>query len=243
MIRIGICDDDIQFTGRIEKIIKRLAKDNNIHADIDVFFDGVNLLEHMKAGNIRYDLIFMDIEMEGMNGLETAHKIRESDEIVLLIYITSYESYALEAFEVHPFQFLLKPLDEKQLCHYFYKAYERIMSGDFYFNYKYKKDFYKILVKDIMYFESKKRLIRIHKADGTISEFYGKLNNIEAEMQNRKVDFWRIHQSYLVNAKYIIRKAYNHVEMMNNEKLLVTEDRRKKLNSCYIKLMEEEMLE
>lgn len=243
MIKIAICDDDKKFTTKVESILNKAAKERNIRIDIDVFFDGSTLTDYVQRENICYDLIFLDIEMEQLNGLEAARKIREFDEVVLLIYITSYNNYAIEAFEVHPYQFLLKPLDEKQLCTYFYKAYDRITAGKFYFHFRYKREYYKILVDDILYFESSKRMIRIHKTDGTISEFYGKLIEIEQQMMERKVDFWRIHQSFLINARYIIRKAYDHVEMKNCEILFVSEDRRKDFNEYYMKLMEEEMVE
>lgn len=242
MLNLSICDDDVKFAGNFEMILYHIAKQENIEIEIDVYFDGEELLKCIETENKHYDVIFLDIEMKNINGLETAKKIRETDEIVLLVYVTSYENYAVEAYEVQPFRFIVKPVDVNIIHKYFVNACEKIIAGNFYYNFKYKKDYYKVLVKDIMYFESKKRIINIHIANGTVLEYYDKLNDIEKRMKKEKVDFWRIHQSVLVNTRYIARKSYDRVQLIDGNTLFISEDRRKKISECYCNSIEEEII-
>ena len=243
MIRIAICDDEVKFTGKLEKILNEIAGREGIRVDINVYFDGFHLVEAIEKSNICYDIIFLDMEMNHMNGLETAKRIREQDEIVLLIYVTSHSSYAIEAYEVHPFQFVLKPIDKEIIYRYFMQEYEKIILDASYYEYKCKNDYFKVLMKDIMYFKSEKRVIKIYLCDGSIKTYYDKLNSVEEKIKTKKLDFWRIHQSILVNTKYIVRKAYDHVELTDATKLYISEDRRKIINEIYAKTIEGEMSE
>ncbi|MDE5781296.1 MAG: response regulator, partial [Lachnospiraceae bacterium] len=119
MLQIGVCDDDVQFTSKIEKMIIDIGHQKGILVEIDVFFDGSTLLEHIQKNDVRYDLLFLDIEMQDMNGLEVAKRIRKFDDLVYLIYITAHKNYAVEAYDVHPFQFILKPIKEEILKKHF----------------------------------------------------------------------------------------------------------------------------
>jgi DNA-binding LytR/AlgR family response regulator len=243
MLRVAICDDDNNIINELEKILNQIVVSKGIYIDIDSFSDGSRLINYIGINGQCYDIIFLDIEMNEMNGLQTAEKIRETDEFVYIIYITCHENYALEAFDVHPYQFILKPFDEIIIEKYFFSIYEKIISGEFFYNFKSHKDFYRVPLKDIIYFDSKRRLINVHMYDGTIYTYYDKLNDVEKKLKNSKLDFWRIHQSILVNTLYIRHKSFDSITLMDGEKYYISEDRRKHINELYIKLVEENMNE
>lgn len=238
MIRIAICDDDKQMTSELEKIVGQCTEEMAVKPEVDIFFDGKKLIEYIEKQHTEYDIIFLDIEMKQLNGMETAQWIRERDRFVLLVFVTSHSSYALEAYEVHPFQFLVKPLVEGDVKKCFEQAYEFIMADEQFYEFCSKKEYYQISLQDIMYFESERRIINIHMKDGTILSYYDTINNIENKLQETKAEFLRIHQSILVNSRYIFRKAFDHVELTDNKILTVSEDRRKNLNAFYIKAAE-----
>ncbi|WP_312425727.1 LytR/AlgR family response regulator transcription factor [Lacrimispora sp.] len=243
MIKVAICDDDVNFTGKFEDIIWGMSKECNILIDIDVFFDGNDLTRNVYEKKGEYDLIFLDIEMKNIDGITAARKIREIDEIVLIIYITSYTSYAIAAYDVQPFQFLVKPVDKEVLRRYFIKACKKILSGDIFFWYKSGKDSYQILIKDILYFQSNRRIISIYKTDGSILKYYEKLSEVEARLKTSKIDFWRIHQSYLVNARYIVRISYDQIELFDGKVLFFSEDRKKEIAELYWKKVRGDIIE
>lgn len=125
MVNIAICDDDVKFAGRLEEMLIDYAKKCQIKIKIEVFLDGLELLESIKNQKELYDIIFLDIEMKDLNGIEVAKKIRSFDERCLIIYVTSYQSYAIEAYEVQPFRFIVKPINESILYKYWEAALDK----------------------------------------------------------------------------------------------------------------------
>lgn len=207
MIKVAICDDDIATTGKIEDMLCRIAKRNFIPIETEVFWEGEHLSE----------------AVESMNNF---------DKNVLIIYVTSHESYMQESFSVRPFRFLVKPVEEKQIAGCLEAAYEEISSADSYFRYSYQRLNCKIPMRDILYFESKRRKVYIVTEKETF-EFYGKLNEIEESLRASKGIFLRIHQSFLINYKHIKGLAYDFAVMDNEERLSISEDRRKLISKQY----------
>lgn len=240
MLYIGICDDDEQFTGNLEMAVLEMAHNLETEIKTDVFWNGESLVNDICKNGHRYDLLFLDIEMKDMNGIETAKKIREVDGSVLLVYITSHQEYAIEAYEVLPFRFLMKPLNYDIFRKYLLQAYTKLKAGKFYYEYKYGREYYKILIEDIYYFESNRRVIMIRNKYGKELKYYDKLNQIEKKLRDTSANFWRIHQSYLVNVRYIIKKAYDEIELVDGTILMISEDRRKEISEKYFDLIMEE---
>lgn len=238
MVEIAVCDDETRFAVLIEKLLEKIAKKNRVKINIEVFTDGFDIVREIKKGYC-FDIIYMDIEMKGKNGLEAAKEIREIDKVALLIYVSNYESYMAETFDYRPFQFLVKPINEVVFEKYFLKAYTEITKNEQYFHYKYKKIYYKVLIQKIIYFESDKRVIFMKCEENldTVRKFYEKLDNIEKFMENSDMYFLRIHQSFLVNYKYIEEMFYDKIILLNGETLYISEDRRKAISNQYCSII------
>lgn len=153
MLRIAICDDDKILVTQIEEMLNRYLDKKMIDRYIEIFYDGASLERIYEKGD-RFDIIYLDIEMSGKNGIEAAKSIRRLDRDVLLIYVSSYETYFMQLFEVEPFRFIKKPIKETEFEEVIDFAYERIIEEDAYFEYKYNKTVGKVLIRKIMYFES-----------------------------------------------------------------------------------------
>lgn len=231
MLNIAVCDDDIQITGGMEMMIEKIAKKNFIDSDIEVFWNGETLVDAIVNGN-KFDIIYLDIEMAREDGISAAKRIRKIDKNVLIIYVTSYENHMKESFAVRPFQFLVKPVNEEQMAQCFKAAYEEINSGDFYFRYSFQRVNHKVPIRDILYFESRKRKVFIITQDETF-ELYGKISDIEKSLKACKSSFLRVHQSFLVNYKHVKGLAYDFVIMDNGKKISISEDRRKMISEQY----------
>ena len=108
MIKIGICDDNAKIVSKIKRYVESYDKEK---ADIRTFKNGEELLAEEEV----FDAIFLDIDMDGINGIETAQKIRIYDKDVKIIYITSYTEYTNAAFSVHAFGYLNKPVKQEEI--------------------------------------------------------------------------------------------------------------------------------
>lgn len=236
MIKIAICDNEYQTAVEIEQWITTISEKRFIEADTDVFSDGEELIHEIERIN-SYDIIFLDIEMEIMDGIKTAKKIREIDKNVVIIYVSGYEAYAIETFEVNPFRFIVKPVKKEMFEKIYLAAVERVTLDDAFFQFKYGKSFYKESLEDIIYFESNRRIINIITVHGNF-KFYGKLNEVQERVATAKTTFLRIHQSYLVNYKYINRLSYDFVEMRNGVRLSISEEKQKMISELYFKELE-----
>ncbi|MCI9651721.1 MAG: response regulator transcription factor [Lachnospiraceae bacterium] len=108
MIKIAVCDDDEKILGETLELLRHYKK---LSLTADAYTSGEALL----AAGKKYDILLLDIDMEGPDGIETARRIREVDKEVKLIYVTNYSDYTIFAFGVHAFAYLLKPLKAEEL--------------------------------------------------------------------------------------------------------------------------------
>lgn len=107
MYRIAVCDDDNGITKNLKEVIKQI----NPTYQVRIYHDGKSLL----ASTQPFDVLFLDIDMPDMNGIETAKRIRKVNKSVKIIYLTSYADYVHYAFSVHAFAYLLKPFTKKMI--------------------------------------------------------------------------------------------------------------------------------
>lgn len=241
MMDIAICDDAVIFTTSLEELVETLGNKYNKDVTTEVFFDGEKLVKHIKNGK-RYDLIYLDIEMAGKNGVDTAHDIRLVDPNVLIIYVTNHECFAKEAFEVSAFRFLVKPVDKAIFEKYFVSAIKELSVSPVYFEYQYNKVHHKIPISQIIYFQSDRRVTYIITEDG-ISKCYEKIKDIEKRLRKSDVIFLRTHQSFLVNPDYIDTYMYDSIKLFDNSIISISIKRRKEVGEQYCQYKGEKVID
>ena len=235
MIRIGICDDVIEQLQLQEEILRNITHQLCLNAEVGIFQSGEDLLcEIEQKGSM--DIILLDIEMGGINGVETARMIREKDSRVILIFISFYDQYCKEMISVQPFAFIDKPVSEKQLEAVMKRALKVLGEKEQIFEYTYKKVPRKILIRKIRYFESDKREINIYSTDGIYS-FYKKLDEVEMQIEKMDVKFLRISKSYLVNMNYVKEFRYEKVVMDDGKELRIGPTYKDKIRKSYLEMM------
>lgn len=111
VIRIAVCDDDIEIAGELSITIEKVISEINEKAKIYTFISSHEMLE----SHIKFSLIFLDVEMPGLNGIETAQKIREIDSHVQIVYVTNYHNYMRNAYRVHAFDYIQKPIEYESI--------------------------------------------------------------------------------------------------------------------------------
>lgn len=242
-MNIAICDDDRPLTGNVEKLLHDAASEQGIDVNCEIFFDGSSLIKAVTERQMRFDLVYLDIEMEDMNGIQTALALRETELPILIIYMSGHEEYLKELFTTEPFRFLPKPIEDAAFRSIFFSACERIRKQGGYFTFSYKKVCHRIPYDKITCFESNGRIVTIHTAEtgkGNTGpppdQLYGKINEIEKQIAARNGRFLRIHQSFLVNFDYIKSISATEVRMFDGRRLQISEDRRKEVQARFLSL-------
>ena len=215
MLRIAICDDDKILVTQIEEMLNRYLDKKMIDRYIDIFYDGASLERIYEKGD-RFDIIYLDIEMSGKNGIEAAKSIRKLDRDVLLIYVSSYETYFMQLFEVEPFRFIKKPIKETEFEEVIDLAYERIIEEDAYFEYKYNKT-----------------IVNIHTEESTY-RYYGKLDEVERRLIQNKIPFLRIHKSFYVNFHFVDKITFSKLILSDGTVLQISQDRQNIIRKRYL---------
>lgn len=224
MLRIAICDDVIELTSQLEKMIIEIGKRHFIEADIEIFYSGDELLKYIKREN-NFDLIFLDIEMEVINGIQVGNEIRESmkDNNTQIVYISGKTEYAMDLFRIRPFDFLVKPLDFNVVKRVFL-TYLRAIDKTTYFSYKKGRAHNNVEIKDIIYFEANNRKVNIVSKDIKDS-FYSSMIKVYENVKDK--GFIYIHKSFIVNTLYIRSYLYDKVILFDDKELPISQSRRK----------------
>lgn len=155
MLHIAICDDDNIICTQVESILINISISLDEKMEIDIFYSGESLYWNLLA-EVNYDIIFLDIELKAINGVEVGRKIRDEmhNESTQFVYISGKESYAMELFDTRPLNFLIKPLQEIKIAQVIKKALQLATTENEFFEYKIGRTQSKVFVKDILFFES-----------------------------------------------------------------------------------------
>lgn len=217
MIKIAVCDDEKS----IRAYICSLVGKQDIECEITEYASADEYLSSVTE----YDLVFLDIEMNGsasdMDGMSMARRIRSMELIKqpIIVFVTGYEKYVYDAFDVDAFQYLLKPVDERKFAEVFGRA-----AGQILFEAEQKKKTLviqcgsekKVIPLDnIYYLESRNHKIVLHLKEGEL-EYYAKIGALEEELRGR---FYRIHRGYLVNFAYVEGYDKTEVMLINGDRL------------------------
>ncbi|MEE0023279.1 LytR/AlgR family response regulator transcription factor [Ruminococcus sp.] len=234
MIKIAVVDDENIICSYVEQSLLNLSKKYGISIETDVFNSGEDLIKTIKE--TFYDVIFLDIKMKDLSGIDISRIIRNTmgNEAIQIIYISGNTEYAIEVFEYDPFHFLPKPLNNEKIENAFVKLIHKLRLKSEAFTYKVGHDSVKVAIKNILYFESNKRKIIIHYSDKK-DEFYGSLENILQQLG--KYNFLHIHKSYLVNPVHVHKCTYESVEMSNHVVLPIAQSKRKEIREKQLELV------
>lgn len=233
MFKVAICDDDKVICSQIEEIILKYGTKSYLKIDIAVFYSGETLLNYIEQVS-QFDLIYLDIEMGKINGIEVGRQIRKvmKDYITEIVYISGKDEYDRQLFDVQPLHFIPKPINPNIIIEDLNLAVTRSKSETHFFKYNKGRNRVKVLGKDIIYFESVDREIKIVSIDKE-DYFYGKMAQILTAVSNYQ--FVRIHRSYLINYNHVNIFKYDEVMMSNGEVLPISQSRRKEIREIQVK--------
>lgn len=226
MFYIAVCDDEEYFRTREEQLIIKYMEAKGYHYKIEIFDLGSELLNLGNAIS-KFDMIFLDINMKEIDGIETAKRIRRVTKDTYIVFVTAFVTYALEGYKVDAVRYLLK--EDEYLEKAIYECLNTIVYKMNYEEYKHTFEFQEGIVElyyeDILYVESNLHKLIFHMVTNDTDRYttYEKLDIIDELL--REAGFCRIHKSYLVNLKYVESIERYKVRLSNGDCLGISKSR------------------
>ncbi len=233
-LNIAICDDE----KAIREQINELIEEEKPGVCPEFYETGDSLL----AAGKQFDIVFLDIQMDGTDGIEGAKKLRESSalkgaEDAILIFITAIREYVFKAFDVAAFHYLLKPIEEDKFHEVFGRAKKELEKRK---SKRRETIFIKTrnrsftLEKDsILYVESRAKKVEIHTAGENI-EVYASMNELEGQLGG---GFYRCHRGYLVNMAYVAEYDSKSISLNNGEYVYLAKERYGEFVKAYMRYL------
>lgn len=233
MLHIVICDDEKYMSDKIRRMVSDFFRRKNMEIEISQFSGGEELLKYDRT----IDILFLDIQMNGIDGMETARKLRSRKFKGFLIFITVLEEMVFQSFEVQAYDYLVKPIEEGR----FDKTMERLMdsmrnAGETSLLVQKGYESSIISFDDIVFCEIIDRKVYLHLVSSEIVDFYERIEKLETKLDGR---FFRCHRSFLINLKYL--KSYKNgiAYMENGEEIPVSRLRSKEFSGVILQYMKE----
>lgn len=219
MIRIAIVEDDANASSILKNHIAKYGEETSEQFSVAVFKDAFSFLEGYSKG---YQLIFMDIEMPGIDGLEAAKRLRRMDDNVQLIFVTNMAQYAINGYEVRAMDFILKPVEYPTFFMKMKRAMRYIASNTVrQITIRKDKAIFRLESNKVRYIEVQGHNLQYHTEDGVI-ETRGNLSEIEESLQGEH--FARCNNCYLVNLA-AVTKVSGLSLMLGEEELRISRSR------------------
>ncbi len=237
MMRIALCDDTEEELEYIAKYVKEYKTDNEIICDC--FKSGVELLSRINTG-VFYDLIFLDVVMPMINGIETAREIYSKNKATKFIFLTVSPEFALDSYSVDAIDYIIKPINRESFDHAMQKfknsrgikENEKIIIQE-------KSRITKIALHKLCYVEVYDHDLIYHLSDGDIVKFRQSLTEIE-NILNKSKGFIKTHRSYIVNMRYVQRIEPNCITMTNGDRIAVSRKNNILVSDAFLKYQLEE---
>lgn len=234
MITVGICDDEKVQRTMLRRIVEQTLELDGLSGRILEFADGEGLLNLFSRERYACDVIFLDIELGGANGVDTARSLRRLNREAVLIFVTGYEDYVFHGYEVGALNYILKPYREEKIREVVREALDRLEKRrDTFISVQSGTTIRKVNVKEILYLYSELRKIIIVLEDGSHIEIYGKLGEMKERLPGY---FVRTHQRYLVNLTRTDRLDPGGV-WIENTKLPVSRSRYQEAAATFSRLL------
>lgn len=236
---IAICDDDVKFCNTLNQLIQTYLHSVSLEAKVKMYLTGEELCQAFQEQH-DIDLIFLDIELTGMNGVGVGQFLRQSNHNdIQIVYVSAKEGYAMQLFQNRPFDFLVKPIMQKRLDILLNEYFRIYPLEDRYFSFTSDRKKSQIAVSEIIYFESMRKQLRMVTANSE-SMIYSKLTDILALPFSQR--FLRIHQSFLVNIQHIAEFRYGEVILTNGSTLPISRSYQTTVRDYLMKREQERMI-
>lgn len=231
MIKIAVCEDDPTLLSQLTSYVKTILEKHSIVHHIESFTSAGTLFAREA-----FDILLLDIEMTPLSGLETAKRLRRRGDKSSIIFITAHPRYAVEAYDVQAFHYLIKPVNLQKLEVSLIKLCSSLQeSRTQAIAIRQGTRMWRIPLEKILYLEVMDRKIYLHTLEETIP-FYGKLEELEPSLP--KI-FFRCHRSYIVNLQHVKRYDKGEIILNNRENIPLSKRRYPSFGLAFMEYIKE----
>ena len=226
-MKIAICDDDWHMQQTLRLLIDEIYQDLDML--VDGFTSGEALLAAVQKQSQPYQLILLDIEMRGIDGIETAKRLRKLLPDCYIIFITSHDEFALTGYEVQAFRYLVKPVQPEKLTEAI-SAVRAELADQLTLHVEDGSVEALVRARDIFYVEAQDKRVRLVTARETFSDRRG-IDEVAALLAQE--DFYRVHRSYLINLRYVAFMDGTTVQLVNGDQVPISRLRKKAFKNAF----------
>ena len=230
-LKIAITDDITADAEYVAALVKRWAESAGHTASTSTFLSGEELLFHYEDQR-DFDILLLDIEMGGMNGVELAKNIRRENDTVQIVFITGFPDFMAEGYEVSALHYLMKPVSKEKMFTVLDKAASNLAKVEKRLCVTYERQTVFVPLSRILYVEAQKQYVLIHTSEETY-RMKGSLSDTEQQLDEF---FFRCQRSFLVNLRYVLRIKNDEVVLKNGEKVPISRGMAEKIGKEIIRL-------
>lgn len=227
-MKIAVCDDSNYDKHRLFNKLQRYCASNFVHVAIAEYDSGEALLENFTEN--MFDIIFLDICMAGLNGIDTAKNIREIDSHCLIVFVTSSREYALDGFAVNAIHYLIKPVSPENIAEVFKRCQTICNITQQYIEVISERIPVKVFVNAICFIEVYDKASFIH-TDSEVIKTYLSLEEITRQLDRRF--FLRCHRSYIVNMRSIANVSDNDFILKSGKMIPIRQSEKQRIKKMY----------
>ncbi len=236
-VKIAVCDDEEKYREDIVRFVAEHCMVRNVAYRIDTFASGRELAapEGRMAG---YDIIYLDINMAEMDGMEAARLLREESTDTYLVFVTAFARFAAEGYRVDATRYVLKDaLLKEGICESLDAIFGKMELSESRHEFAFREGIHAVQDKDIVFVESRLHELLFTLQIGSRRRLWhmtAKLDIVEKMLSDSGVPFARIHQSYLVNLQYVKKVEYDQAEMRDGSRLPISRGRYRNVKEQYL---------
>ncbi|MBQ6905472.1 MAG: response regulator transcription factor [Clostridia bacterium] len=227
--RFAICDDESLQSNYLKSLVMAWSEEKELDCSVKTFSSAESLLFH---GCEEFDILLLDIEMAGMNGVELAKRVRERDETSVIIFVTGYSEYIAEGYDVQALNFLVKPIDRAKLFSVLDKAARLLSKNERSISLEQKGEVYLVPLREIRFIEVSGNYVSVHaKTTLTVKKTLAELEKL---LDDR---FVRTGRSFIVNLTYVRRITKTDVFLSTDECVPLSRGMYEAINRALIERM------
>lgn len=227
MLQVAMIEDEQAAKERLESCLRRFAQESGEELAIHPFGEAVEFLDHYKP---IYDVVFMDIELPHINGMDAARRLREMDQKVVLIFVTNMAQYAVKGYEVNALDYIIKPLNYGSFALKMERVVRQVKSRSAALTISQQNGIKRILLREIRYIEVQGHRLVFHTESGPIPGS-GSLSEMEQRLKGR--GFSRCNKCYLVNLRYVAQVEGLTLWLREGDGLQISRPRKKEFLSDF----------